>query len=491
MSNNNATPTAIVIYGASGDLTRRKLIPSLFDLYRKQRLPENIEIVGFARRPYTTESFRKLLLDALKEYRGEIIDLDLWNEFSKRIYYHRGNLDQIEDYRSLETFLDSFCGCPTNRLYYLATAPSFFTQITRFMGEIGMAHQENSRRNIIIEKPFGHDLSSARELNSVVHSVFQEDQIYRIDHYLGKETAQNILFFRFANTIFEPLWNRQYISNVQVTVTEDIDIGHRAGYYDSAGVIRDMFQNHLMQLLTLIAMEPPYAFDATALRNEKVKVLSAIRPIDQSDVVLAQYDGYREAEGVANESRTPTYAVMRLFIDNWRWKGVPFYLRSGKALPKKTSEITITFQTPPHVMFNMPEGDKFTPNTLSICIQPDEGIHLQFETKKPDSGQQTQSADMEFHYKTSFGEVTLPDAYERLLLDALNNDASLFARNDEIDFAWGLVDPIIHAWELDKSLPIYTYEKGSWGPKEANELLQSRNHFWKTRCGEHRRDKTK
>ena len=474
--------TSIIIFGASGDLTQRKLIPSFFNLFRKQKTPKNFNIVGYGWTPFTHDQFREHLHNGLKEYASYEFTQEEWSLFAPHLYYQRGKYDDRAGFEKLADYLATLEGGKANRLYYMSIPPSLFPDIVSNLYDTYQIQENGGWRRVVVEKPFGIDLASAKKLNQQIHKVLNENQIYRIDHYLGKETVQNILFTRFANTIFEPVWNRNYVDSVQITVAEEVGVGHRGGYYDGVGVLRDMFQNHLLQLVTLVAMEPPASFNADALRNEKVKVLSAIRPVNNETVayntVRGQYRGYREEMDVKKDSTTATYAALRLFINNWRWQGVPFYLRSGKNMAEKQTQIIIRFKEPPLAMFPMPSGQTMTPNMLVLYLQPDEGVHLRFEAKAPDTVAETRSVDMEFHYAVSFGPTAIPEAYERLLLDALQGDASLFTRADEVEMAWSLIDPILHAWDADQSPPLAVYEPGSWGPIEANVLLSKDGRGW-------------
>jgi len=488
--------TVIVIFGATGDLTARKLIPALYNNFCKKRLPDQFSVIGFARKQWTSENFREVMKESLKKFVPAGYDEKEWNAFASRLFYHQGEFEGTDHYQSLARCIEETSGSSCNALFYLATAPEYYSMIASHLAEVKLLaeSEQGGHRRIVVEKPFGRDLPSALALNQVLHGFLKENQIYRIDHYLGKETVQNMIVFRFGNAIFEPLWNRNYIDHIQITVAEEVGVEHRAGYYDTAGVLRDVFQNHLFQLLTLITMEPPVEFEAEALRNEKVKVLSAVREISPEHSALAtvrgQYEGYRKEPGVAADSQTETFAAMKLFIDNWRWQGVPFYLRSGKAMKEKASEITVQFRRPPTQILDKHSGktELFT-NRLTMCIQPDEGIHLRFIAKVPDQGMETRPVEMDFDFQSSFGVKSIPEAYERLLLDALNGDASLFARSDEISLAWTLVDGIRQGWDGDHAPPLVSYKPGSWGPGAADELLGRDGRWWihnsKLHLGQH------
>jgi glucose-6-phosphate 1-dehydrogenase len=475
-----------VILGASGDLTHRKLVPALYHLYRKGRLPKDTRIIGFSRTAFSHDEWRSDLAKAVARYVGKDFDQALWEKFAPNIYYQPGDINKAQDFTSLAKLLKEIEKSENStRVYYLATAPQFYGQAATQLGAAGLADENGGKRRVIIEKPFGTDLASAKKLNGVVHAVFSEKQVYRIDHYLGKETVQNLLVLRFANTIFEPIWNRRYIDHVQITVAEEVDVGRRAGYYDTAGVMRDMFQNHLLQLVMITAMEAPVRYEADAVRNEKVKVLQAIRPMTPDEVhrdtLRGQYRGYQDAEGVPSGSRNATFAAVKLSIDNWRWQGVPFYLRSGKAMSCRTTQIVVQFREPPHMLF--PDGPKSVAdaNRLVIQVQPAEGMQLQFETKVPDAGMRIRQTALDFSYCREFRGV-IPEAYERLLLDALEGDASLFARADEVEAAWSICDPILEEWQRSKEPPLHIYEPGLWGPEESTEWMAEQGRQWFDNC---------
>ncbi len=476
-------PATIVIFGASGDLTARKLIPALFENARKGRLPAGTRIVGVSRTPMTDDEFRRRLFESSCRSLGDACRPDEWNAFARGIHYIPGNVSTPDDGARLHRQLRELeSGHSSGRLYYLALAPALYSAAIASLGAAGLANQDHGWSRVVFEKPFGHDLASARELNRTVLQVFDESQVFRIDHYLGKETVQNLLVLRFANTIFEPVWNRNFIEHVQITVAETVKVGSRGGYYDTAGVLRDMFQNHLLQVLTLIAMEPPGRYEANPLRDEKVKVLDAVRLPQRQELdafsVLGQYEGYRDEPGVAADSRTPTFAAVRLYVDTWRWKGVPFYLRSGKGLADKTTEVIIQFLCPPHMVFDVPEGQTIHCNRLVITIQPDEGVHLSFQTKIPDHGMALRESILHFHYRSSYPETPIPEAYQRLLLDAIRGDASLFIRKDEIELAWRIMDPILEGWAARDTEPMPTYPVGSWGPPEADRFMEHEGRRW-------------
>jgi len=495
----DAEPCSIVIFGASGDLTRRKLVPALFNLVVEEALTAPFNIIGFARREDNDDDFRKKLHQALDDHSRSLPErFTGLNDFLRRISYHRGSFDRPEDFTALKNHLldiEKKRGGPRNRLYYLATPPESFTEIIRNLkaaGLTGNGLNSEGWTRIIIEKPYGRDLKSAWTLTGAVHSSFAENQVYRIDHYLGKETVQNILAFRLGNGIFEPLWNRRYVDHVQITVAETLGVENRAAYFDQAGIARDMLQSHIMQLFSLIAMEPPASFEAGHIHDEKVKLLRSVHPPEVESLpdilVRGQYTAgsaggtpvaaYRKEPGINSQSITETYLAIKLEVDNWRWAGVPFYIRTGKRLAKQVSEVDIIFREPPHRIFAQTGIEKLQPNVLGIKIQPEEGISLNISCKRPGQVYQIDPVSMEFNYATSFG-VPSPEAYERLLLDAILGDTTLFAREDEVDLSWELADPIIAAWENNPEFPLAFYEAGSWGPREADILLSRHGRHWR------------
>lgn len=491
-------PCSIFIFGATGDLAHRKLIPALYHLYKEQQLIEPFCIIGIARRPKNDENWRDELLNSLKRYsRTQPIDLDVWNKFANRLWYFQGDVQDKNTYVRLRQLVESIPSgpCRENRLFYLATAPSQFSVVVEGLAINGLLAKEPAVpywHRIIVEKPFGYDLNSANRLNELLAQYAKEHQIFRIDHYLGKETVQNLLTFRFSNAIFEELWTRATIDHIQITVAEKQGIGQRGGYYEEAGALRDIFQNHLLQLLALLTMEPPVSLDPEAIRDEKVKLLRSIRPIKPSQidqfVARGQYfagyvdgelvPGYRQEQNVSPTSNVETFIAVCLHIDSWRWAGVPFFIRSGKRMPVNRSEIYIQFQNVPNILFAAQCNNRLQPNAITIRLQPDEGISLMFNAKVPGTSMRIRLVEMHFSYNTVFGAYT-PEAYERLLLDAIEGDPTLFLRRDEIEQAWRLVDSIREGWGVKPLTNKEFYAAGSWGPVAAEELINKMGRAWK------------
>jgi glucose-6-phosphate 1-dehydrogenase len=485
-------PIVVIIFGASGDLTKRKLLPALFHLEQAGLLPKEFSIVGVARRPLE-DSFAADMKDGILKFGGVKDGAQGLDDFIAKVKYHAMNFDDAAGYKELKEMLekiDQENGTKGNRLFYLATAPEYFADIIDHLGEQAMAKPETGAVRAIIEKPFGHDLESARELNDNINKVFDESQIFRIDHYLGKETVQNVLVFRFANGIFEPVWNRNYIDHVEITAAEAIGIEGRGPFYEKAGTLRDVVQNHVMELLSFVAMEPPVSFEADAVRGEKVKVWKAIKPIPIEDTVRGQYGpakvgdeqvkGYREEERVDPNSVTETFVAVKLEIENWRWAGVPFYIRAGKRMAKRTTDVTVVFKQPPTRLFNESGSgpcDDIAPNIITMRIQPDEGISLRFGAKVPSTGMSVCPVVMDFSYAAAFG-TSSANGYERLLLDAMLGDATLFAHRDGVEATWSLYTPVLEAWKESPSKDFPNYDAGTWGPEAADELLRRDGRAW-------------
>ncbi len=493
-----ADPSVMVIFGASGDLTKRKLIPALYNLAREKLLSKAFAVVGISRREMSHEAFREKLTEDIKNFATHTIESNLWDEFVKRLYYMSGDMQKPETYAGLKALLgqvDQDHGTHGNYFYYLATAPKFFAPVVEQLGAAGLVRQENGQwRRVIVEKPFGHDVRSAQKLNHDLRTVLEEPQVYRIDHYLGKETVQNILVFRFSNGIFEPVWNRRYIDHVQITVAESVGVESRGGYFEQSGTLRDMVPNHIFQLISLTAMEPPISFAADAVRDEQAKILRAIQPIAPEDVltriVRGQYGegssngetatGYRSEPDVAPDSGTETYVAAKLYIDNWRWAHVPFYLRTGKRMPQRVTEIVIQFRRAPFILFRQTGVERLTRNRLVLRLQPDEGISLSFGAKIPGPVVRLGTVNMNFQYTDYFGS-TPSTGYERLLYDCMLGDATLFQRADMVEAGWDVVEPILDVWKALPPRNFPNYAAGSWGPEEADRLIQADGHEW-TRC---------
>ena len=491
-------PTVVVIFGASGDLAARKLIPAIYNLSVDNLLPNEFHLIGFGRKPIEDEAFRASMMEAVQSYSRRALREEIWQRVRDGMTYTASDYSDLEGYQALAEKIkqiEAALGRPLQRIFYISTPPNVFEPIVECLGKSGLAkanHGTATASKVIIEKPFGRDLKSAQRLNNAINEVFDESQVFRIDHYLGKETVQDLLVQRFANSIFEPIWNQKYVDCVQISVAEKLGVGSRGGYYDNSGALRDMIQNHTMQLVALTAMEPPVSLDPESIRDEKVKVIQAIQPLklgeEKSDVVRARYasgliDGhavnaYSAEEGIPEDSTTETYAALRLMIDNARWKNVPFYIRSGKRMARRTSEIAIRFKKPLGNLFA--EGGRFnvTDNTMVIQIQPNEGITLVMNSKIPGLETRMQPVKMHFRYATTFGSNT-PEAYERLILDAMIGDGTLFIRGDETEASWKLIDPVLRFWEESKSSGLQSYAAGSWGPNASDAMLQEKGHEWR------------
>ncbi len=491
-----AAPCTVVIFGASGDLTRRKLVPALYNLTVEQLLGAGCSLVGYARREKSHAQFREEMHGAIQAFSRRKPDPAIWSGLEQGIYYCQGSFEDLEHYRQLKAMLDGLDrerGTGGNRLFYLATPPSYYAQIVRLLGESGLAEEmPGSWSRIIVEKPFGHDLESAHALNGEIGDVFQEEQIYRIDHYLGKETVQNILAFRLGNAIFEPLWNNRFVDHVELTVAESLGMEGRGAYFDEAGILRDMVQNHIFQVLTLVAMEPPVTLEADEVRDEKVKVLKSIRLLSPTEiyrsVVRAQYlggavagkpaRGFLDEPNIPPDSRTETYVAIRLELESWRWAGVPFYIRTGKRLPRRVTEVSIHFKHPPYALFQSESSSSPSANVMVLRIQPDEGMSLTFNSKAPGQIMRLDPVRMDFNYATSFGAEP-SEAYERLLLDCMIGDSTLFTRRDEVELSWRYITSILEAWRRPDAPGLATYEAGTWGPAEGDLLLHRDGRRWR------------